>query len=43
MNRYKYITVDGEVLIEEFRVYSITFRYEIETKNGVEYVKVSLH
>lgn len=43
MNRYKYITVDGEILIEEFRVYGRTFRYEITNVNGVEHVKVYLH
>lgn len=40
MNRYKFVTLQGEKTIEEFTVYSRQFKYEIETKNGIEYVKV---
>lgn len=43
MNRYKFITVDGEKLMESFRVFSMDFNYEIEIKNGREYVKVFMH
>jgi len=40
MNRYKFVMKDGEKTIESFRVFSKEFWYEIETKNGIDYVKV---
>ena len=43
MDRYKYITVNGEKDIEEFVAYGIKFTYEVTKKGDHEYIKVYMH
>jgi hypothetical protein len=43
MKRYETNTLKGYKVIEEARVYSRDFLYEIVNINGTEYVKVYMH